>query len=342
MVDSQNGWAIGKGLGPVEQVLKTTDGGITWQVRTPPEPPPASADLSKIANGAFTTTENAWVIYQNDPVFAIPDPTIVWRTEDGGATWQASNPLPLPGPPEFMDISDFQLTSSGTGYFLTHVGAGMNHDYLAVFQSDPTGGSWDRVAGPTETFNIQGCQKTGLAFLDASYGWMTVDCQGVRDTPYYFSSADGGSNWENIEVPPPDGEPDLYARSICGVYSPYLFDIETGFFVMRCLSREDYQTSEDYLYKTIDGGLTWEASAFPGGDLLLLNQDDGFALSRDIYKSVDQGTSWNFVKSVNWDGQFSFVDALNGWAVARSGDAIALVITGDGGLTWQEITPILD
>ncbi len=342
MIDSQNGWAVAKGPGPNDQILGTIDGGLTWTHRTPPEPPPETAGVEKVARGIFPDASHALVIYQNEPVFAIPELPVVWSTADAGVSWEASSPFALPEPPDFLDISDLQVTDSGTGFFLAHVGVGMNHDYLAIFRSDTTGAAWDRVADPFVTFNIQGCQKTGLAFADASLGWMSVDCQGVRDTPYYFESSDGGTTWENKELPPPADDPDLYTRSICGVYSPRLPGGDTGFLVLRCLNREDFTTLEGYLYRTGDGGQTWISSAYPGGDLLLLDQEMGFALSRDIFRTDDQGLTWALVKTVNWDGHFSFIDDQTGWAVARSGDAIALVRTANGGLTWQEINPIFE
>jgi photosystem II stability/assembly factor-like uncharacterized protein len=342
MIDEQNGWAIGEHLNANDQILRTTDGGRSWTMRTPPEPAPESADVAKKAKGAFITGDQAWIIYQNEPVFAIPAPPVVWRTQDGGATWQASNPFDLPGLAEFVDLSDFQITSAGTGFFISHVGVGMNHDYLAIFRSDPSGAFWERVAEPQETYNIQGCQKTGLDFLDNDFGWMTVDCFGVRDIPYFFHSFDGGFTWENVELPPPADEANLFSRSICGTYSPNLFNEQAGLLVLHCLSREDYLSDEDYLYNTFDGGQTWAALPYPGGELLFLNQDQGFAFSRDLYKTDDQGESWDFIKTVSWEGQFSFIDPSHGWAVARAGEAIALVETTDGGLTWQEINPIVD
>jgi photosystem II stability/assembly factor-like uncharacterized protein len=44
---------------------------------------------------------------------------------------------------------------------------------------------------------------------------------------------------------------------------------------------------------------------------------------------------------VDWLGQFSFVDEMRGWAVARSADASALVRTTDGGRTWELLEPIV-
>jgi hypothetical protein len=43
---------------------------------------------------------------------------------------------------------------------------------------------------------------------------------------------------------------------------------------------------------------------------------------------------------VNWDGQFSFVDDLHGWAVARNEQEIALVRTQNGGTSWSILKPV--
>ncbi len=45
------------------------------------------------------------------------------------------------------------------------------------------------------------------------------------------------------------------------------------------------------------------------------------------------------IKSVTWDGDYSFVNPTTGWAVARNEDEIALVNTTDGAATWEIIDP---
>jgi hypothetical protein len=65
------------------------------------------------------------------------------------------------------------------------------------------------------------------------------------------------------------------------------------------------------------------------------------ALGREIFISEDQGLTWTLLKQVAWDGQFSFIDRMNGWAVARNEEDIAFVVTVDGGSTWQLIEPAL-
>ena len=109
----------------------------------------------------------------------------------------------------------------------------------------------------------------------------------------------------------------------------------------RTLSEEETDQPEDILYTTEDGGQNWRANPFPGGTLLMLNPRVGWALSRDIYQTTDGGQTWEKLKTVNWDGQFDFVNERSGFAVARSDGRIALVRTSDAGRSWELLEPVL-
>jgi len=73
--------------------------------------------------------------------------------------------------------------------------------------------------------------------------------------------------------------------------------------------------------------------------LIFFDGQIGFLLGRDMYETRDGGETWDLIKTVNWDGQFSFVDEQNGWAIAKNKGEIALVRTEDGGRTWSQLEP---
>jgi photosystem II stability/assembly factor-like uncharacterized protein len=51
------------------------------------------------------------------------------------------------------------------------------------------------------------------------------------------------------------------------------------------------------VYTTVDKGDSWPASAYPGGELLFLNEKVGWELGRDIHKTVDGGQTWTHARA---------------------------------------------
>ena len=78
----------------------------------------------------------------------------------------------------------------------------------------------------------------------------------------------------------------------------------------------------------------------PDYKMVFFDMDNGLLLGRTIYRTARrQVRRGSMSRPSAWDGDFSFVDSLHGWAVARSGEAIALVKTSNGGSTWVELHP---
>jgi photosystem II stability/assembly factor-like uncharacterized protein len=125
------------------------------------------------------------------------------------------------------------------------------------------------------------------------------------------------------------------------LHSPTLFSEQSGALGMRCpsLSEGSEIAKLNYLAVTEDGGQTWELYEFPGGELLFLDRQVVYAFDREIYRSDDGGVTWSLVHTVSWDGRFSVVNERNIWAVASSGDEIALVHSTDGGQSWRLVEP---
>jgi photosystem II stability/assembly factor-like uncharacterized protein len=162
-----------------DHVLFTTDGGSTWKDVTPPESEAASGDR-KTAIGFFQDAKTAWVTYANYVGYPVPTQVVVWHTADGGAIWQASQPLDVQGLSEIFVPSDLQFVLGQTGWLLVHVGVGMNHDYVALYHSLDGGINWSRILDPYNDGGIQSCTKSAMLFTDLTHGWLTGDCNGVK------------------------------------------------------------------------------------------------------------------------------------------------------------------
>ncbi len=340
MLNDQEGWALATvPSGGDEHVLFTADGGITWTDRTPPQP---AMESSLTALATFLDSEHGWVVYiPSDPLTSF-DPAFVWRTRDGGQSWQVSTPLDRSGLDQSFFPSQFQFVDLLHGWLLVHVGVGMNHDYVVLYHSIDGGLSWERIQDPfIDDSSIQACLKTGMTFTDLEHGWLTGDCNGVAVGALLFMTEDSGRSWMPIALPEP--VPGVFSESgpACGTYSPVFLNPQEGFLVVRCVQYLEDSTETNYFgYATIDGGETWRIETYPGGDLYILDNQVRWAMGRDQYQTTDGAINWEKIAEVSWDGQFSFISQMMGWSAARSEKDFALYTTENGGRDWQLLKPV--
>ncbi len=355
MLDATTGWGIG-GTGSLgDHVLRTTDGGLTWADVTPPEPAitaPAFT-LAIDAHGHFPDADTAWVVYGLADTSA-PTAIQVWHTTNGGAAWTGSEPIDASdlGVSDFFAPSDLHFVDAQTGWFLAHLGVGMNHDYIAVYATTDGGANWAPVLGP-QSEGPQSCGKTGLRFVDAQNGWLTGDCQGVAPGLFLYRSADGGATWQSAELPPPASAADLFTRSDagCGTNSLTLFGAQAVTLAVNCLilSTEPIGT-QAFVYASTDRGASWVSHPAPSRGLSFIDPQTGWALPLtfgfnpppfELARTTDGGATWTPMAEVDWYGQPDFVDAQAGWAIAHTDDASRLVHTTDAGATWAELEPVI-
>jgi photosystem II stability/assembly factor-like uncharacterized protein len=288
------------------------------------------------------------VIYHSRDAMVVPASAVIWRTQDGGQTWHSSSPLDLQGLNEVYLPSDLVFADAQNGWLLVHVGAGMSHDYVTLYRTQDGGQTWARLIDPYGGSEIQVCYKDSLVFSSAQNGWLTGDCGGVMAGAFLYQTTDGGLTWQSVTLPTPADAPGLFSENgpICSTQSSAFSSAQAGKLILRCrdLSQDPYVTTY-YLYTTSDGGATWTMTSSPTGTQDFITGDTGWALSRDLFHTTDGGQTWTLVKTVNWDGQFSFVSDTFGWAVARAasdaGTLFALVQTIDGGKTWSIIHPVI-
>jgi photosystem II stability/assembly factor-like uncharacterized protein len=317
--------------------------------------PPIAGGTTWAATTAFLGDTHAWVSFA-DP--AAPPLTgealVVWHTADAGQTWSASQPLDLSGA-EYAAPSDLAFVDALNGWLLAHVGAGMSHDYVMLFHTADGGQTWQRQADPLATAPDglpMSCTKTGLGFLSPAAGWVTGDCHGVAPGVFFHRSPSAGATWQPQPLPAPTGVADLLSNQTvsCGTYRLTVLPPQFVSVAVICQNLVSGEPSR-WLYRSPDAGQTWEADPLPGRDLFFLDPDHVWSVEegdpndptaiRTLYFSDDGGISWANVTTVRWGAQFDFVTPDLGWAVARSGDEIALVRTTNGGASWGIIQPTL-
>ena len=326
MVTSESGWGVGNIEGTSDYILRTNDGGESWWDVSPPEA--GSAEGGVIRAEVFALDNNrAWVSYE-------PYETI-WFTKDGGKTWGESDT----NTPGYIGAR-FWFADQDHGWLMIFIDAGMSHVYTALFRTTTGDRNWENIVSPSENDELQSFNKTGMVFIDESTGWVTRDSGGVKPGAFVDVTLDGGISWKSINLPPPEENPNKFEQEYCRMHSPTLFSEFSGALVVACLSYEgDEMTETAYQFSTSDGGKNWKRLEYPGGDLYFVDRQTAFALGREIYRTQDGGLSWEQIKRVDWDGQFSFVNEQQAWVVAREGAAIALVRTQDGCRTWELMEP---
>lgn len=350
MVNLSAGWAIGGVPDQMPHVLRTSDGGLHWTDVTPPEAAGPADGPWRDALAYPIDAHQVSVVYSGvmDPMVGLI-PVVVWRTEDGGSTWLPSALIEPPGGSGWFVPSGFGFLDDGFGWLMAAIDAGMMHQYISIHTTRDGGAHWLRVVDPYGDQPVQSCPKTGLEFADASYGWLTRDCGGLIDQVTIEITQDGGSTWVSVPVPAPASLPSGFAYPyLCTPHSIHLTTAHEGSLAVSCRRYLETQapggeTQADgphALYRTHDGGATWDVREYPGGEILWLDNARGLALGRKIFRTENGGASWMLVHEVNWDGQFTFVDLQHGWAVARDGGEVALVRTVNGGSTWSVLKPL--
>lgn len=356
MLDKMTGWGVGQIEGqPTDYLLVTSDGGRTWRNRTPrmahQNPPPQGLS----ATAFFGPGGLAWAIFTDRaPEAYFPSGQVVWRTTDYGQTWQAGAELSLQGLPTQHFIPDhLRFLDDRNGWLMAHLGAGMSHDYIAIFLTSDAGQTWRRVVDPERTPTLMPCPKTGLAFSDPQHGWLMGDCPGLMPGLFFYSTANGGETWQPVSLPSPLGQPaDLFGgeKAGCGVPGLAYLSADAVMFWVRCSPYNGGKPSA-WLYAAKAGeAFTARLLPQPYGNLQFLNLQEGWfigAASSDpttpgeIYHTTDGGLTWKMVLATGWQGTPHFIDSSIGWVIAQSGEKSALVYTVNGGAMWEEISAMI-
>jgi len=195
---------------------------------------------------------------------------------------------------------------------------------------------------------IEVLRNTGMVFANHTNGWVSKDEMGFNFGPFIEITHDAGLTWKKLSLPYPDGGSWQDSHQSCQTKSPVFSSPQTGFVLVQCFLYDDIhhqfrmENPDTFIYATSDWGENWHITQLPSrvDQLLFTDLQTGYAMGRDHYKTINGGGDWVKIKSVTWDGQFSFINPEEGWTLASRGTQVVLLHTGDGGKTYQEITPI--
>ena len=333
MQDDRSGWALSTSL----QVLRTGDGGKSWQDVTPS----AFTELTPsqiVKPVAEFRADQAWVAV-NLPQ---EQKNIIFSTNDGGQAWKESTIVVEQG--QTAMINDIDFWDEKTGWLLISHGAGAGSLPVSVYQTVDGGANWQLVTqsdGSTGGIPSSGF-KTGISFRNESDGWVTgLD---YSDALWLYGSRDSGKTWQKQELPLPDG---MKAEGGSAITYPPLFFERRGLLGgdEGLLPVESHLEGHAlYFYHTSNGGDSWQATtpvrtSQEGGKFVwsFADADHGWVSDgTELLRTTDQGRSWNKVQT-NQDlsglEQLEFSSSETGLAILGG----KLYQTSDGGKTWKPL-----
>ncbi len=332
MFSPLQGWAVTRDR---NHLLRTMDGGDTWEEATPSELLPLPAESTSLGIDPFFLDEDtAWFTPNS------ADDSVLYQTQDGGLSWRIT-PLPFNRARYFfLNIND--------GYALVDLGAGAGSQYVALHRTDDGGLTWTEVfshePGQSKSLPESG-SKSGITFLDVENGWIGGTYP-MEDYFYLHFTVDGGVSWtRETDI----SQPGAYMGSWLEVQQPFFMTNTVGYLPVRALT----QDGDSYLliYQSDDSGQTWtfQNSVKDGREINFINPDEGWiTAAKSLFHTTDGGLNWSpLTISTGLVDEYilrvDFVDDQHGWIITTPDDSdwdpVNLYRTTDGGMNWIQLLP---
>ncbi|MGO8946347.1 MAG: hypothetical protein ACLQUY_01530 [Ktedonobacterales bacterium] len=318
-------------------IASTTDGGHTWHNVTPSGLTLVSPFT--IALYPRSATE-AWTWLSR---YGGGSTTTLWHTTDGGAHWSTSTvPTGAVGQLDFVDSLHGWLTA-------TPFGAAAGEFPIDVWRTTDGGATWSQVASYPVVAGT-----TGLSFANATTGFAGgCPLGGSIGGPLNLCvTQDAGGSWAALTSPIPPGYVPGGHLIVGALGLPVFTSATAGVLEVTALSSPSGPVTL-YLYRTTDGGTSWQPGPTLGGTAntsvpvnsfpsSVLSTGEVFVaptVSRQVtlYQLPLGATSWSKIITsgsslslLSGLTQVDFVNPMTGWAVTTAG----LIGTADGGVTW--------
>ena len=295
-VSEQVAWASGAG----STVLRTEDGGVTWQ-------------KLNVTNEALDFRDIDAIDAQTAYVMSIGNgPTSrIYKTTDGGKTWNLQ--FKNDDPKAFLDAMSFWDANHGIAF-----GDSVDLQFYVLTTADG-GHTWSRVPvaklppaqGNEGAFAASG---TNIAVFGKSHAWIGT---GAAAKSRVLRTSDAGRTWQVANTP-------LTSGPSAGIFSIAFRDAQHG-----VIAGGDYKKESDAvnnLAVTNDGGVTWTLVKGLSGFRSVVAYVPGMKTAALIALgpsggdySLDDGRTWKPFIGPGFD-TFSFVPGKQvGWGAGAEG-----------------------
>jgi len=163
--DPDTGWVVGGHINgmsyaPICCILKTTNGGITWE-----EQIFAWGIYSPLKSVCFTDTEYGWAVGFTSPQSGLT-PNIL-RTNNGGTQWDSTLYNGTNGSPYLLESGCFINHDKGWAVGGSHYYVG--NEYSIILHTQDGGDNWiEQAAGTIQILN-------SVCFINEEEGWIAAD-----------------------------------------------------------------------------------------------------------------------------------------------------------------------
>ena len=366
MVDSLNGWAIGAN----GYIFHTQDGGKAWRDITP-----LQGSIAPQRELFALNAQRAWT------TVSFPAYQAILSTTNGGQSWQqifalSEGQVVSRGSLRYLNESVGWFQSSQGGdprlvQLMTTRDQGVNWEPQLTAQYPNSYAARDQMGfmflDEQNGFRIEPVDEYTLE-------------QYLKDTPVLISkTTDGGVTWQPVELPNlvfdagevsldgeahPSGIKELMQDPLSCDEEVTLRAISLDTIGLRVICRGAYRdVYRTYGYVFVlgqyflstDSGSSWN-NWMPFGEDVPREDDKnpiesefflpggiGWRLkANQLLKTKDGGKTWTALKAVGWDeARLDFINEQEGWGIVKSGTAVSLVHTADGGRIWEELQPFV-
>jgi len=295
-VSEQVAWASGAG----STVLRTVDGGLTWQRFI------ITSDALDFRDVDAIDAQTAYVMsIGNGPASRI------YKTTDGGVTWKVQ--FRNKDEKAFLDAMSFWDANHGIAF-----GDSVDKQFYILTTTDG-GRTWSRVPA-TNLPPAQGnegafaASGTNIALFGKAYAWIGT---GAAAKSRVLRTTDGGRTWRVADTP-------LASGPSSGIFSIAFRDAKHG-----VIAGGDYKKESeavDNLAVTNDGGVTWTLVKGLSGFRSVVAYVPGVKTPALIAVgpsggdySLDDGRTWQPIDGPGFD-TFSFARGKQvGWGAGAEG-----------------------